>query len=69
MLHSGFALITDALECVTSVCDVTDYVICEGQTKGAVLKARIQDNRGWELVQVWEQRQWSRYCAVQSGVV
>jgi hypothetical protein len=43
MLHSEFTLITGALECMTSVCDVTDNVICEGQTKGVVLKRRIQD--------------------------
>ena len=69
MPHSEFTLIADALECVTSVCDVTDSVICEGQTKGVVLKPRIQDNWGGELVQVWDQRQWSHYCAVQSRVV
>ena len=46
VLHSEFTLITDALECVTSVCDVTDNVICEGQTKGVVLKLRIQDGGG-----------------------
>ena len=30
MLHSEFTLITGALECMTSVCDVTDNVICGG---------------------------------------
>lgn len=34
MPHSEFTVITGPLECVMSVCDVTDDVNCEGQLKG-----------------------------------